>query len=58
MSHGGIVVDLTSKAAIATAVALGTMPLLARVASALADDLDGRRRPTAALGLEAEAAPR
>ena len=58
MGHGGIVVDPTSRAAIATAVALGAMPLRARVASAPADDLDGRRRPTAALGLEGEAAPR
>ena len=48
----------TSEAAMATAEALGAMPLRARVASATADELGKLELPAAVLGLEAEDAPR
>ena len=67
MTTGWIVYDLggraaaagpTSEAAIATAEALGAMPLRARITRATADELDRLELPTAALGLEADDAPR
>ena len=42
----------------ATAEALGAMPLRSRVASATADELDALELPAAALGLEADDTPR
>ena len=67
MTAGWIVFDLggrphaagpTSDAAVATAKALGAMPLRSRIASATADELDALELSAAALGLEAEDAPR
>ena len=65
MNAGWIVFDLggrpraagpTSEAAVATAQALGAMPLRSRVASATAEELDALELP-AALGLEADDTP-
>ena len=67
MNAGWIVFDLggrpraagpTSEAAVATAEALGAMPLRSRVASATAEELDALELPAAALGLEADDTPR
>ena len=67
MSAGWIVFDLggrgaaagaTSEAAVATAEALGAMPLRARIGAATVDELDALELPAAALGLETEGAPR